>query len=98
MTDKMTINLEWGEIKTDAHWDKAKAWCEFLGNGWRMPTRHELGLAYEKKVSGFSSYSYWSSSEYGSDYAWYQYFYDGNQYYDSKNDGRRVRAIREVQG
>ena len=98
MTDKMTITLEWGMAKENVNWDKAKEWCESLGDGWRMPTRGELMLAYEKKVGGFSFYHYWSSSEYSSYNAWVQNFNYGFQYYGNKNYYGQVRAVREVQG
>lgn len=41
---------------------------------------------------------YWTSTQHvsGSDYAWYQRFGDGNQYYGSKYDEYRVRAVRRV--
>jgi hypothetical protein len=96
MTDKMTITLEWGETKTDVTWDKAKAWCESLGNGWRMPMKGELLLAYEYKIGGFCG-DYWSSTEDSLSGAWIICFSDGYQYAASY-DHVKVRAVREVQG
>lgn len=65
---------------------------------WFLPSRDELELMYEnlhdEGVGGFSSYSYWSSSESTPDSAWAQYFGDGTQNTNLKYNARRVRAIR----
>jgi hypothetical protein len=63
---------------------------------WRLPTKHELNLMYSVKgsIGGFASYYYWSSTELGSNLAWYQYFYDGYQYYGDKGLTYYVRAVR----
>lgn len=48
-------------------WLEADAWAKSLGDGWRLPTREELILMYEKReeIGGFTTTS-------GSDYAhWY---------------------------
>jgi hypothetical protein len=44
--------------------------------------------------SGFASAVYWSSSENGNNYAWYQFFGNGNQNYTNKINAFRVRAVR----
>ena len=48
---------------------------------WRLPTLAELSLLYLAKglVGGFSYDTYWSSSEKDADYAFSQYFVDGEQ-------------------
>jgi hypothetical protein len=53
---------------------------------WRMPTKYELNEMYLQKVAigGFSSGSYWSSTEVDYDRAMRQYFDDGDQWYYSK--------------
>ena len=63
---------------------------------WYLPSKYELNLLYLQKsvVGGFANDAYWSSSEYSSDSAWYQYFGNGNQYGTSKNGTPYVRAIR----
>ena len=32
------------------NWDDAKAACAKLGEGWRLPTKDELNLLYQKKI------------------------------------------------
>ncbi|MCK4240930.1 MAG: DUF1566 domain-containing protein, partial [Candidatus Atribacteria bacterium] len=67
-------------------------------NDWFLPSKDELNLMYTKlkvhEVGGFESGSYWSSSEYNAYKAWYQYFYDGFQYYITKHAIYWVRAVR----
>ena len=48
-----STNLEWqaGE-DIDTTYDKAKAWVDGLGDGWRMPTVDELEWLYKKKGVG----------------------------------------------
>jgi len=63
---------------------------------WFLPSKDELDKLYLNKVEigGFGSF-YWSSSEYGANnYAWYQHFYNGNQYNYLKGNAYRVRAVR----
>jgi hypothetical protein len=54
---------------------------------WYLPSKYELNLLYIEKarVGNFSTNYYWSSTEYDNDYAWAQYFNNGNQnrYYES---------------
>jgi hypothetical protein len=63
---------------------------------WFLPSKDELNLMYGQKgvIGGFASVLYWSSSEYGSNYAWSQYFGNGYQDYYGKADTRRVRVVR----
>jgi hypothetical protein len=70
---------------------------------WRLPTRRELNLMYTQRISigGFDlslnapGYSYyWSSTEFGNNFAWGQYFGNGNQANVNKNDLIYVRAVR----
>lgn len=44
----------------------------------------------------FAVVNYWSSTEYSASRAWAQYFGNGSQEYNSKNNSYRVRAIRRV--
>ena len=64
---------------------------------WYLPSKNELNLLYLQKsvVGGFVIDGlYWSSTEYNSDYAWYQLFGSGFQNNFFKNDAYYVRAIR----
>jgi hypothetical protein len=80
----------------------AKLCADYELNGyddWFLPSKDELNLMYEKLylagLGGFSLYStYWSSSEYDENQAWYQRFNDGWQSPYSKDDHSSARAIR----
>lgn len=63
---------------------------------WYLPSKYELNLLYLQKtvVGGFASSGYWSSTELGNDYAWWQYFYNGYQFYTNKSNPNYVRAVR----
>jgi hypothetical protein len=65
-------------------------------NDWRLPTKDELNLIYKQKesIGGFSTYSYWSSTEYGSASEWDQDFNGGYQNPISQEDKDNVRAVR----
>jgi len=66
-------------------------------SGWYLPSKFELNLLYLQNsvVGGFSTYSYWSSTEYDSDYVWRQNFYSGSQFIaDKYGSAVYVRAIR----
>jgi hypothetical protein len=79
-------------------WEDAKKVCEDLGDGWRLPTREELHLMWlnRESIGGFGTVYYWSCSENGSYYAWYQFFYNGFQYYYDKYNANYVRAVRDI--
>lgn len=79
-------------------WEEAKKACASLGEGWRLPTRVELLLMYENKnvVGGFANNSYWSSTEYDSNFAWRQNFSNGNQFNGNKNFNYYVRAVKTI--
>ena len=79
---------------------------------WFLPSIDELFEIYKNKTiieaaakakggRPFSSYYYWSSSEYNSSNVWLQFFYNGtgdggfgSPRYKSKSDSYYVRAIR----
>jgi hypothetical protein len=74
--------------------------CDTLTLGgyhdWYLPSLNELNKLFLNmgKVGGFSINYYWSSTEYGKYYAWFQYFYDGYQNYYFKFYANGVRAVR----
>jgi hypothetical protein len=47
-------------------------------------------------LEAFNANAYWSSTEYSSQFAWYQHFNNGRQTYVQKLTDYRVRAIRRV--
>ncbi|MEE9446573.1 MAG: DUF1566 domain-containing protein [Arenicellales bacterium] len=72
-----------------------------LTTGWHLPNKEELNLMHGKQglIGGFTadaSNYYWSSSETASsEYAWSQFFGNGNRFEDFKGNNRKVRAIRD---
>jgi len=79
----------------------AQLCANYQGGGygdWYLPSKYELNLLYNQKtaVGGFAIADYWSSTElkFYPNYAWYQYFGNGNQNYASKYSTYFVRAIR----
>lgn len=65
---------------------------------WFLPSIHELNLMHKnlhtKGIGNFTFLFYWSSSEDGSNYAWYQNFLGGDYSNYSKGATYGVRAIR----
>jgi hypothetical protein len=66
---------------------------------WYLPAEGELMVMYTKLMreqgkGGFGYDVYWSSSEYVTNVAWYQYFTFGDQNYDTKDIILRVRPVR----
>ena len=82
--------------------DDAKAACAKLGEGWRLPTKDELNLLYQKKdkIGGFAEYFYWSSTEYINNDAWLKNFnIVGSQSFSNivtKFGVFNVRAVRSL--
>jgi hypothetical protein len=67
---------------------------------WFLPSKAELNELYVNKaaIGGFSADSYWSSSEFSANFAWYQYFGDYSPDYSSKNGTAYVRPVRAFGG
>jgi len=64
---------------------------------WYLPSKDELNQLYLNKVAigNFLASSYWTSTQTGSDTAWFQNFYNGNQsQFTFKSDVWHVRAVR----
>ena len=80
----------------------------YTGGGyddWFLPSKDELNKMYLNRAtinttavsnsgSNFSSYYYWSSTEYSNILAWLQYFVNAGQYYANKSSTVNVRAVR----
>ena len=64
---------------------------------WYLPSKDELNQLYIHRdlIGGFSSYHYWSSSEFATQAAWYQNFCDGIQTVYFKYKCCRVRPVRD---
>ena len=80
----------------EATWDKAQRLASAHGQGWHLPTQHELALLYKQKnvVGGFANDCYWSSTGHDSNDAWYQSFFNGYTNCLSKGSTLPVRAVR----
>jgi hypothetical protein len=63
---------------------------------WFLPSKGELNQMYANRnaIGGFSTGTYWSSSEFGVNLAWYQSFTSGSQYGDYKIYTSYVRPVR----
>ena len=63
---------------------------------WYLPSKDELNKLYLNKaaIGGFTSSTYWSSTEAGANNAWIQYFSNGYQYGPNKDNTDYVRAVR----
>ena len=81
-------------------WEAAKKACDDLNekgySDWHLPSKEELNQLYLNRsaVGGFAGGSYWSSTEYGADYAWIQYFIGGDQNWFDKTRIDWVRPVR----
>ncbi len=83
-------------------WNSAKQLCDNYNEGgfsdWRLPNKNELNFIYlllhRRKIGGFASNYYWSSTEEDDNDAWIQYFNSGNQASYSKASKDKVRAVR----
>ena len=86
------------DFPNEMEWFDAVKVCANLGSNWRLPTKDELSLLYNNKdkIGGFASDYYWSSTEEGSDYAWWQDFAEGLQIFFFKDDATNVRAVRTI--
>ena len=70
---------------------------------WYLPSKNELEVMYINRsiIGGFSTYYYWSSTEFNGNvapgpgtYAYQKYFLNGSSNYDYKMNSFKVRAIR----
>lgn len=88
----------------------AAEYCDGLSahgyDDWYLPAQDELNVLYTNRNTGdlngtfneSGSYPagwYWSSSEYSSNFARFEYFNDGTQGIDNKNGGLAVRCVRK---
>ena len=60
------------------------------------PAQTSVTLFQTGNTEAFAAAFYWSSSEYDSTYAWFQFFYDGAQNLNYKDGTVYVRAVRRL--
>jgi len=77
----------------------ADSYLTVTKSDWFLPSEGELMLMYtnllQTGVGDFTYADYWSSSEFDSNLAWFQLFFNGYQYYStSKGNALPVRAVR----
>ena len=90
------LEVAQNDFPEDINWDDAGKACKVLGDGWRLPTKDELNLMYlyKDRIGGFANNNYWSSKDYQTTFAWFQFFYDGFQDVSVKSNLNFVRAVR----
>lgn len=86
------------------HLGNAAMACQAYGGGgysdWFLPSKDELEQMYlnlkRNEIGNFQEDTYWSSSEYFSDYAWQKYFRGGGAwlYNFTRDNSVRVRPVR----
>lgn len=83
--------FSWGMAKI-AH----KPLVKGMSSGWHLPSKEELNMIYLNKdlIGGFADGGYWSSTESTEFNAWFQFFSNGSQLYDTKTGIWRVRPVR----
>ena len=61
------------------------------------PAQTSAGIGFRTgETNAFASDGYWSSTEFNSNFAWAQYFFNGGQSNDLKNSSYYVRAVRRI--
>ena len=80
----------------DVDWKAARAWATKAGG--ELPTRREQSLLFANLKEEFEERWYWSAELFApvSGYAWFQYFYDGNQGNYDLYGKLRARAVRRL--
>ncbi len=84
-----------GELES-TKWQPAMDWAAKQGGV--LPSRIDQLVLLQNLKSEFKAEYYWSAEQHSedSDYAWYQGFGNGYQYYDGKGGGSRARAVRQI--
>ncbi len=90
-----------GGSKTDWHLPSKDELNQLCRYAWTLAISNTTSTCIGMSGSirtGFSADSYWSSSEFSANFAWYQYFGDYLQDYSSKNGTAYVRPVRAFGG
>ena len=84
------------ETKVDINWKDAMTWAKSVGGD--LPNRCESALLFATMKDQFEPQWHWTNEQHadGTDYAWIQYFYYGNQNYGHKSYEYRARAVRRL--
>ena len=104
-TNTTAIIADQGATETDYAAGLAKAYTGGDYSDWFLPSQDELNQMYTNKAainttalanggSDFVDFLYWSSTEAGSNDAWYLSFNSGAQGYDLKSYAVHARAVR----
>jgi hypothetical protein len=78
-------------------WFTAKSKCEEKSyiKKWFVPSKEQLEAMHEAiDERNFSKDSYWSSSEFSTDLAWFYNFHAVTTYFQGKNTFTKVRCVR----
>jgi len=84
--------------KDAGNWQDAMDWAKDTGGD--LPNRVEQSLLFADHKEEFKKDWYWSNATHtnNSEWAWYQYFYYGDQYDDRKSSlNCRARAVRRLE-
>ena len=96
LSNTNTIIASQGAIATSYAAGLARAYTGGGYNDWYLPSKDELNILYINKVAigGFAGVRYWSSTEAGNNFAWWQEFQSGGYLNSNKSNSYYVRAIR----
>lgn len=77
-------------------WNVSMEWAKSIGGD--LPDRVEQAILHKFLQNRFQKEWYWSNTPCSgnSHYAWYQYLYDGYQYYGDKSRKLRAIAVRRI--
>ncbi len=77
-------------------WQAQMEWAASIGG--ELPDRVEGALLFATLRGEFKTEWYWTREQHaeGADYAWYQYFGNGGQHCNHKNNEWRARAVRRL--
>ena len=96
LSNTNTIIASQGAIATSYAAGLARAYTGGGYNDWYLPSKDELNILYINKVAigGFAGVRYWSSTEAGNNFAWWQEFQYGGYLNSNKSNSYYFRAIR----
>lgn len=84
----------------DMDWEGANTWAAELGNGFRLPSRHEAEMLHANNEQlGMAAFEYewhWLNGQHSANHAWLKHFGGGNQFYGRKDVEHAARAVRRI--